>query len=266
MQISLRRVVPVLLLAAGGVLLQPPRPTHAVDINENPECQQMFQRLAQPYFDQLQWFGSVASQYPLAPNGRPLMTGWPYSAYGPGNGYGPGSPYGPNFGPWGAYSFGPGYGGPGGYGITPNGYGGPIYQGLGAYAAQGTASLAAFPAGTTSPAVAAALAAAPGGISGLAPADQIALSGLRESLVGNVFTAVDVRSSMAGNRIADAALRQAVIANRLAAYSANSDLASWPYLRLNDMGNAIAGVATYVQAMCPRAIPEDSNGSSSSGR
>jgi hypothetical protein len=247
------RLTVALLLAISFLAVGPSLSAHATDINENPECQRLFQRLAQPYFDQMQWFGSVASQYPLAPNGRPIMTGWPYSAYGPGNGYGPGSPYGPNFGPWGAFAFGPGFGGPGGYGITPNGYGGPIYQGLGAYAAQGAASLAAFPAGTTSPAVAAALAAAPGSIAALGPGDQIALSGLRDSLVGNVFTAVDLRNSIAGNRIADAALRQAVIANRFAAYSANSDLASWPYLRLNDMGNAIAGVATYVQSTCPAA-------------
>ena len=75
--------------------------------------------------------------------------------------------------------------------------------------------------------------------------------GLRQSLVGNVFGAVDLRQSMIGNRIADATLRQVVIANRFAAYSANSDLASFPYLRLNDLGNAISGVAIYVQSMCP---------------
>jgi hypothetical protein len=247
---EMRRTVLVLLLAAGGVLLRPASLVQATDINENPECQQMFQRLAQPYFDQMQWFGSVATQYPLAPNGRPIMTGWPYSGYGPGNGYGPGSPYGPNFGPWGALSFGPGFGGPGGYGITPDGFGSPVYQGAGAYAAQATASLAAYPAGTGALGVANSLAANPG-IAGLAPADLVALGGLRQSLIGNVQGAIGIQQAMIGNRISDAALRQGVIANRFSAYSANSDLASFPYARLNDLSNAIQGVSTYVQNMCP---------------
>ncbi len=244
----------VALLLVASVLVLGPHPTaRATDINENPDCQRQFQQLAQPYFDQMQWFGSVAGQYPLTPNGRPLMTGWPYSAYGPGNGYGPGSPYGPNFGPWGAFSFGPGFGGPGGYGLAPNGYGGPAYLAAGAYALQGTANLQAFPAGTAPLGVATGLAAAPGGIGGLAPADLIALSSLQQSLVGNVQGAVGIQTAMIANRIADAALRQSVIANRFSAYSANSDLASWPYLRLNDLSNAIQGVATYVQNTCPPA-------------
>ena len=239
------------LLVVASILAFGPSPTaRATDINENPECQRMFQRYAQPYFDQLQWFGSVASQYPLTPNGRPIMTGWPYAGYGPGNGYGPGSPYGPNFGPWGLSSFGPGFGGPGGYGITPDGFGGPVYQGAGAYAAIGTAALAAYPPGTSAPSVANSLALNPG-ISDLAPADLLALGGLRQSLVGNVQGAIGIQQAMIGNRISDAGLRQAVIANRFSAYSANSDQASYPYLRLNDLGNAIQGVSTYVQNMCP---------------
>ena len=243
----------IALGVAASLLAVGPSPSvHATDINDNPECQQMFQRLAQPYFDQMQSFGSVAAQYPLAPNGRPLMAGWPYAGYGPGNGYGPGSPYGPNFGPWGAFSFGPGYGGPGGYGITPDGYGGPVYQAAGAYAALGTANLAAFPPGTSALAVANSLSANPG-IAGLAPADLVALGGLRQSLVGNVQGAVGIQQAMIGNRIAEAGLRQAVVANRFAAYSANSDQASWPYLRLNDLGNAIAAVALWVQNTCPSA-------------
>jgi hypothetical protein len=239
------------LLVVASILAFGPSPSaHATDINENPECQRMFQRYAQPYFDQLQWFGSVAPQYPIAPNGRPIGAGWPYAAYGPGNGYGPGNPYGPNFGPWGAYSFGPGYGGPGSYGITPDGYGGPVYQAAGAYAALGTASLAASPPGTSALSVANSLAVNPG-IGNLAPADLVALGGLRQSLVGNVQGAVGIQQAMIGNRIADAGLRQAVVANRFAGDAANRDLTEWPYRRLNDMGNAITGVATYVQAMCP---------------
>src|SRR3954470_16461953 len=254
-----------LVMAASLLVVGPSPSVHATDINDNPECQQMFQRLAQPYFDQMQSFGSVAAQYSLAPNGRPIMAGWPYAGYGPGNGYGPGSPYGPNFGPWGALAFGPGFGGPGGYGITPDGFGGPVYQGAGAYAAQATANLAAYPAGTGALGVANSLAANPG-IGGLAPADLVALGGLRQSLVGNVQGAIGIQQAMIGNRISDAALRQGVIANRFSAYSANSDMASWPYLRLNDMGNAIQGVSTYVQNLCPRAIPEDSAAGSGSGR
>jgi hypothetical protein len=244
------RFMTALLVVASILAFDPNPPAHATDINENPECQRMFQRYAQPYFDQMQWFGSVASQYPLTPNGRPIMAGWPYAGYGPGNGYGPGSPYGPNFGPWGANSFGPGSGGPGGYGITPDGFGGPVYQAAGAYAARGAANLAAFPSGTSSLAIANSLAANPG-ISNLAPADLVALGGLRQGIVGNLQGGIGIQQAMIGNRIGDAAVRQAVVANRFAAYGVNSDLASWPYLRLNDMGNAISGVAIYVQAMCP---------------
>jgi hypothetical protein len=223
------RFATALFVAASFLAFGPSPSAQATDINENPECQRMFQRYAQPYFDQLQWFGSVAGQYPLTPNGRPIMTGWPYAGYGPGNGYGPGSPYGPNFGPWGALSFGPGFGGPGGYGITPDGFGGPVYQGAGAYAAQSTANLAAYPASTGPLAVANSLAANPG-IASLVPG---------------------IQQAMIGNRISDAALRQAVIANRFSAYSANSDMASYPYVRLNDLSNAIQGVSVYVQNMCP---------------
>jgi hypothetical protein len=239
------------LLVVASMLAFGPSPTaQATDINENPECQRMFQRLVQPYWDQLQYFGSTAAQYPMAPNGRPLMTGWPYSGYGPGNSYGPGSPYGPNFGPWGVGSFGPGFGGPGGYGITPDGFGGPVYQGAGAYAALGTAALGAYPGGTGALAVANTLAANTG-IGNLAPADLVALGSLRQSLIGNVQGGIGIQQAMIANRIGDATLRQAVVANRFSAYSANSDLASFPYVRMNDLGNAIAAVSTYVQNMCP---------------
>src|SRR3954462_7704684 len=146
---DMRRLVLVLLLAAGGVLVRPAPVVQATDINENPECQRMFQRYAQPYFDQMQWFGSVAAQYPLAPNGRPIMTGWPYSGYGPGNGYGPGSPYGPNFGPWGLGVTGPGTAGPAAYGLGALGPGGPAWQFARNQAVSGVAGLNAAPPGMT---------------------------------------------------------------------------------------------------------------------
>jgi len=101
------------------------------------------------------------------------------------------------------------------------------------------------------------LAAAAGGIGALVAADQISLGSLRQSLIGNVQGAIGIQQSMIGNRIAAANLRQSVVANRLAAYSANSDLASFPYLRLNDLANAIQGVSTWVQNTCPRAPSGD---------
>src|SRR5581483_8909104 len=101
------------LLVAGALALGRPHVTvYASDVNESPECQRMFQQLAEPLLQQLLWFTSMASQYPLTPQGRPVVTGWPYSAYGPGNGYGPASPYGPAFGPWGAGALAPGAGTP----------------------------------------------------------------------------------------------------------------------------------------------------------
>src|SRR5438876_7369080 len=113
---ALRSMVAALVVVVAGLVAAPAPHAYATDINENPVCQQMFEQLAQPYFQQMLWYAGQGSNYPLAPNARPIVTGWPYSAYGPGNGYGPGSPYGPNFGPWGIGSFGPGFGGPGGFG------------------------------------------------------------------------------------------------------------------------------------------------------
>src|SRR4051794_28321493 len=106
------------LVAVASLFAVGPRSTaHATDINESPECQQMFQQLAQPVMQQMLTFTNQAGQYPLTPQGRPVVTGWPYSAYGPGNGYGPGSPYGPAFGPWGLGAVGPGTPGPAAYGL-----------------------------------------------------------------------------------------------------------------------------------------------------
>src|SRR4051812_15533880 len=106
----MRRLILAALATASLVAIGTRSTAHATDVNESPECQQMFQQMAQPLMQQLLWFSSTASQYPLTPQGRPVVTGWPYSAYGPGNGYGPGSPYGPALGPWGAGAITPGAG------------------------------------------------------------------------------------------------------------------------------------------------------------
>src|SRR2546429_312251 len=151
----MQRMVLVLLLAAGGLALHP-LPAHAADLTDNPECQRMFLEQARPVYQQMMWYMSHVSDQPLTPQARPVVTGWPYSAYGPGNGYGPGTPYGPAFGPWGYGSVGPGFGGPGGYGFTPRGVGGPPDQFASAGLGPGPA-----PPGTPPP--------GPGGSSGAHP-------------------------------------------------------------------------------------------------
>jgi hypothetical protein len=117
----MRRMILVPLVAVGAQAAMPG--SAYADINDNPECQRQFMALARPYVQRMLWFGSVSGNYRLTANGRYVVTGGPYSAYGPGNGYGPRTPYGPNFGPRGVFSFGPGFGGPSGYGYGPNGVG-----------------------------------------------------------------------------------------------------------------------------------------------
>src|SRR5207237_5286932 len=117
--------------------------------NPNPECMRQFLDRTAPYAQQVLWYADQASNYPLTPQARPIVTGWPYSAYGSGNGYGPGSPYGPAFGPWGIGSFGPGFGGPFGYGIGPTGVGGPAWGTANTLAGSGVAAVANTPPGLT---------------------------------------------------------------------------------------------------------------------
>src|SRR5919199_2843711 len=117
------------------------------DAGQNPGCMRQFLERSAPYVQQMLWYADQASNYPLSPQARPLVTGWPYSAYGPGNGYGPGSPYGPAFGPWGVGSFGPGFGGPFGYGLGPTGVGGPAWGAANAPAPTRGGALARTPPG-----------------------------------------------------------------------------------------------------------------------
>jgi hypothetical protein len=246
----------MLVLVLGGVWLRPP-PAHAADINDNPECQRQFEQLARPYFQRMLWFASQGVDYPTTANGRFVVTGWPYSAYGPGNGYGPGTPYGPNFGPWGAGSFGPGFGGPGGYGYGPNGVGGPAYQFAGGIAANEAQDLTRYPQGITGVATANQIAALPGGLAALAPGDLIGLTGVREGVIGTTLGGIGVQQATIANRVGEASLRQAVIANRFAAAGLSHDLSAYPFERANDINNILAGIQTYVSTTCPRAVPED---------
>jgi hypothetical protein len=246
----------MLVLVLGGAALQPP-PARASDINDNPECQRQFEQLARPYFQRMLWFASQGDNYPLTANARPVVTGWPYSASGPGNGYGPGSPYGPNFGTWGAGSFGPGFGGPGGYGYGPNGVGGPAWQFAGAAGAASAVDVSQFPPGLSGLATANQVAALPGGIAALGPGDLMSLSGLREGVIGTAFGGGGLQQVIIANRIGEASLRQSVIGNRLSAAGLNHDLASFPYDQANNLYNIIAGIQAYVGTTCPRAVPED---------
>ncbi|HZR98848.1 MAG TPA: hypothetical protein VFE37_09090 [Chloroflexota bacterium] len=257
------RLVLALVMAGSMVLGGPHTPAHAADISDNPECQQMFERLAQPLMQQLLWFTSVANQSPLTPRGRPIVTGWPYSAYGPGNGYGPGSPYGPTFGPWGVGAYGPGAGGPLGYGLGPTGVGGPGWQFARAQVANSVAGLNAAPPGLSFLAVAAGVNAQTpglglvGGLGGPGTSDLIALAALQQGEIGNVFAAAGLQQSQIANRVAGAGLAQSVVGNRLAAAGLNATLADFPLNQADHLSSAIGAIQTYVSNTCPRAVPED---------
>jgi hypothetical protein len=249
----MRRMVIALLLVAGALLWGPHAPAQAQELSQNPECQRRYEELARPYFEQMLWYARVASAYPLTPNGRPIVTGWPYSAYGPGNGYGPGTPYGPNFGPWGFGSFGPGFGGPGGYGFGPYGIGGAPWLFANAIAGTGAATLATLPPALGVSAVVAQLASAPGGLGALAAGDLIAAASLQQSLVGNVLSASSLAQSILANQIAAAGLRQAVIGNRIAAAELNATLAAFAYERVTNLKDLIEGIEIYIRNTCPAA-------------
>jgi hypothetical protein len=252
----MQRMVLVLLLTAGGLALHP-LPAHAADLTDNPECQRMFLEQARPVYQQMMWYMSHVSDQPLTPQARPVVTGWPYSAYGPGNGYGPGTPYGPAFGPWGYGSVGPGFGGPGGYGFTPRGVGGPPDQFASAVVGPGLATLGTLPQGLAVSSIANQLATAPGGLGALANADLVGLGGLGQSLTGNVLSASALQQALIGNQIGGAALRQGVVGNRLSAASLNATLAGYPSTVGNNIGTMLASIAIFWNSICPGAVPED---------
>src|SRR4051794_10242397 len=193
-------------LLAGALALAGAHATvYATDVNESPECQRLFQQMAEPLLQQLLWFTGVASQYPLTPQGRPVVTGWPYSAYGPGNGYGPGSAYGPAFGPWGAGAFAPGAGTPALFGGGALGPGGSGWQFARTQFATSRAGVNGAPPGLTFLSVANGINAfgpgfpLAGGLGAPGTADLIALSGLQQGEVGNALAAQGLALSAVGN-------------------------------------------------------------------
>jgi hypothetical protein len=257
-----------MLLLSGtlsATLVTPAYAQQTADAGQAADCQRPFVERATPYLQQMLWYADQSSNYPLTPQARPLVTSWPYSAYGPGNGYGPGSPYGPVFGPWGVGSFGPGFGGPYGYGLSPYGVGGPPWLIGGAIAGNGAATLATLPPGLAVATLANQRATAPGGLAALSPADQIALASLAQSLSGNVLSASSLGQSVLGNQTAEAGLRQAVIANRLSAGTLNATLASYPSTVANNLGAVISAIQGYASMACPSASNPGPSGSSESG-
>jgi hypothetical protein len=244
---------------------------HATDINDNPECQQMFDQMARPLVQQLLWYTNVAPQYPVTPQGRPVVTGWPYSAYGPGNGYGPGSPYGPALGPWGMGAVGPGTAPPLLYGAGALGPGGPGWQFARAQYLSSLNGVAGAPPGLSFLGVASGIANQPpglfpvGGLGGPGTADLLSLAGLAQGEVGNALAAQATQLSVIGNVQGGAGLMQSVIGNRLAAADLNATLTDFPLNQADHLGSAIGGIQTYVNGVCPRSIPEDSSSGSNSG-
>jgi len=255
------RFATVLLLAASMGSLSPGPTAHATDLNENPECQRMFDELARPIVQQLVWYASVANQSPVTPQGRPIVTGWPYSAYGPDNGYGPGSPYGPAFGPWGVGAFGPGAGGPALYGMGALGPGGPAWQFARNQVAYSVNNLAAAPTGLGFLAVANGIASQPpglapvGGLGGPGTADLLSLASLTQGQIGTALAAQGVGLTMVGNAQRGAGLMQSVIGNRMAAAELNATLTDFPLRESAHLGSAIVGILSYVSAVCPLAHP-----------
>jgi hypothetical protein len=230
MKISLRRVVPAVLLAAGGALFQPAMPTHADDVNQNPECQRLWMELAGPVVQRMMYYVQAADQYPMMPNGRPMVGG------GPGF---PGYPWAP-----GVYApYGPGYNFLGGY--AAHGIRNVALTSAPLYPLSG----ATLPGGTplSLPFVANQVATAAGGIGAVAPGDLIGLADVRQSQVGNVLGAIDVRNNIVGNR--------------LAAADFNLNYAGYPMAQAVNYREVLEGLDFHVRNVCPRAIPDDSNGS-----
>ena len=232
-------------------------PLHVDAQITDPDCQQQFMQAAAPIYQQIVYYANHTSDLPLTPQGRPIVTGWPYSAYGPGNGYGPGSPYGPTFGPWGIGSFGPGFGGPGAYGYTPTGLGGGPSVVAAAIAANGIQALNAFPPGASTTAVANQLAASPGGLAAAANADLIGLGALGQAQAGNVIGASALQQSLIGNQYSGASLRQLVVSNRLSAGSLNAALSSYPSTVGSNLGSMLLAILGYWSNACPPATPEN---------
>ncbi|HEY7063444.1 MAG TPA: hypothetical protein VII06_18340 [Chloroflexota bacterium] len=257
------RLVVALVLAAAVGLGGPRATAHASDLNDTPECQQMFQQLARTPMQQMLWLSSTFSQYPLTPQGRPIVTGWPYSAYGPGNGYGPGSPYGPALGPWGIGAVGPGTAPPLFYGAGSLGPGGPTWQFARNQNLNSLNNLATAPAGLGFLAVANGIAAQPpglapvGGIGGPGTGDLLGLAGLAQGEIGNVFTAQGYRQSAIGNIMSGADLMQSVVGNRLGAADLNATMTGFPLDMADHLSAVIGGIQTYVNSVCPRSVPED---------
>ncbi|HLH26127.1 MAG TPA: hypothetical protein VK066_26720 [Chloroflexota bacterium] len=250
------RPILLALLLAGAALTIGPRTTSYAQSTDNTECQQRLQQLAGPIVDEMLWFAHQTTAYPLTPDGRPVVTGWPYSAFGPGDGYGPGSPYGPWFGPWGVGSFGPGFGGPGGYGLSPLGLGGPPWQLAAAAANGGVANLVNGPPGLGVATVANGLAAGPGGLvpvgglGGPNTANLIALAALNQTALGNALAGTSLSQSILGNTLTEASLRQAVVANRLAAGQLSATLGAYASGRANDLGVVVSALQAYVSGTC----------------
>lgn len=228
----MQRVLIALLLLVGAAWVRPAPVAHADDVSQNPECQRLWMELAGPVVQRMMYYVQAADQYPMMPNGRPMVGG------GPGF---PGYPWAP-----GVYApYGPGYNFLGGY--AANGIrnvaltSAPFYP----------LSAATLPGGTplSVPFVANQVATAAGGIAAVPPGDLIGLADIRQSQIGNLLGAIDIRNN--------------IIASRLAAADFNLNYAGYPMAQAVNYREVLEGLDFHVRNVCPRAPAEDSNGGGS---
>ena len=232
----MRRALLALLLAATASVVAPRAPAYADDtaINQNPECQRLWMQLAGPVASRMMDYVRAADQYPILPNGRPTIQGAGVPPY----------PWAPNI--WGPG--GPGYNFVGGY--AANGA-----RGLGLTTAPFYPYSSVTPPGGTPlslPYVANQVVTTAGGISAVGPGELVALSAVQQNQIGNVLTAVDVRNNLVGTR--------------LSAADFNLNYAAYPMQQAVNYREVLEGLDFFVRNACPRTPSEDSGGNGADRR
>jgi hypothetical protein len=211
-------------LLSGVVVLGDAPQVGAQEIHENALCQQLFRQMADPVAAQMMFYVNASNAYPILPNGRPLVSPYPYGGYpwAPaifGGAGGPGWNFASAYGRWGMNSVGL---------TTAWGYPGPVFP---------------PPGGTplSTPYIANLVAIQAGGIGQVTPGDLIGLAGLRQGQIGNVLAATDTRQGMIGNR--------------LAAADFNLNYAEYPLAQAVGLREVLEGIQIYVSGACPTALP-----------
>jgi hypothetical protein len=231
----LRRALLILLVMAGALATQPASAAHAQDtgVNQNPDCQRLWMELAGPVVQRMMYYVQAADQYPMMPNGRPVVSGPPVGYPWSPQMYAPGGP---------GYNFVGNYGAFGARGLALTGVPGYPFN-----------TVNPLPGGTplSLPFVANQVVNTAGGLANVAPGDLIGLADSRLGLAGNVIGAVDVRNNIVGTRLGMAQF--------------NMDYSAYPMTMAVNYREVLEGLDFHVRNACPRAPAEDSrNGSNRS--